>query len=343
MVRTSSRKCAALFCIAWALFESGCARNGDGTGRAPADYAAWPTGKLLECWNPQPSGTPEAGESAAVGSQLQYRMAANQLTEAESQKYLDLTYSLDLFGARGQLARTASAWPLDGHAYVRVCTLYPVTTTHFRWRRAGEENWRTVSHRGNFAYLDLGAPRAGGQTARVEYELFFQSKRLWQGNLDVSYDGRGRQNDYATLVEDPNAGAWLAPLLQPKLRLALARRTGSYSLYPPPTHANPQRLHFAFKIEVVRNGVVVGESYTVLGRGLEPTWCGSIRPPESIEWFRPDLAFQPDQATWIIRLTSIPELAATSEFDDFPAHDSAPRPIWMGSIELPLVVESTDR
>ena len=325
MLRISYWRCATLILIPSGFFHLGCSEES--------------TRALLHRWNPQPAGAPESEESSKAGTELQYRMASDELTEAQSQRYLDLTYKLDLFGARRQLARTARTWPLDGHAFVRVVTVYPVTTTRIRWRREGDRNWRIVSTFGGSAYLDLGTPSPGSQSARIEYELFRAKKRLWHGILDVSYDGHGRLQDQANLVDDPSAGEWLKGSLYPTLRISPTSEVRSLDLYPPLTSDNPTRLHLAFKVELVRDGVVVGEGYANFGPGREPGSLCSPLPLMSIEWLRPDLALHHERATWTIRLSSIPELAATAELDELHGSDPVPRPVWTGSIDLPVILQ----
>ena len=305
------------------------------TGR---QFASDTTGSLLDRWNPQPNFADETEENGRIGLELGYRLTGGEMAESESQRFLDVYYKLDRHGARRQLARTPPVWPLDGHAFVRAVAIYPVITTELRWRRVGEANWRIVAHHGDFAYLDLGPPAEGLQTVGIEYQLMREQKRIWQGRLDVTYEGRGALSDVCTLVREPAAGEWLRGSLVPSLRLYTRRRLGYLEIYPPPIAKNPHSLHMAFKVALIRDGVVVGEACTVFGRGVAPSTCGSRPPPMSIEWLRPDAVFGAGESKWSARLTSVPELAATSEFDDYQASDPPPRKVWVGSIEIPIEV-----
>jgi hypothetical protein len=316
------------------LAAAGCAPEGSqGANRASTRSTA----ELLQRCDPKPAGLEESAESGNAGSELQYRMASGRVTEAESQSYLDKTYELDLFGARRQLARTAPSWPLDGHAFVRVCPIYPVSTTEIRWRRSGDPQWRMVSHRDGFAYLDLGPPSPGPQTANIEYQLLRDDRSLWRGSLPVSYEGRGHRADGASLITDKSVAAWLQAEVQPTLDVSNRSRLAFLTLYPPSATSNPLQVHTAFRLELLRDGTAVGDTHVVFGLGLTPGSLCSPLQPLSVEWRDPKAAFD-NGGVWTARLISVPELAATSEFDDFQSTNPPPRKVWCGTVEVPVQV-----
>ncbi len=319
-----------------ATLASGCQQVGEGE-QGSNRLASRSTAELLSLWNPREGDLWGTEDSSDAYFQLTYRMAAGQVREAQCQQFLDKTYEFDLHGARRQLARTPPSWPLDGHAFVRTCPVYPVSTTEIRWRRAGDPTWRTVSQVGAFAYLDLGPPSPGPQTASIEYQLINGDKTLWRGSLDVHYEGRGNLADGATLVTDESVGSWLRAEVRPSLDVSRRKGLAFLTVYPPPAKHNPSGVHMAFKVELLRDGAIVGDTYVVFGRGLDGMLCSPL-PPLSVEWREPGTASARAGGEWTARLTSAPELAAASEFDDFQASDPPPRTVWCGTVEVPVQV-----
>lgn len=297
-------------------------------------FASESTAALLDRWCPTEQHAGESNVSGEIGYELQSRMAGRQMNEADSQRYIDNLIKHDLNGVRWQMTRTAAVWPLDGRAFVRAVTVYPVSSTALRWRRDGETGWCSVAHYGRFAFLDLGRPSKGKQTVRIEYEIKSHMKTVWQGALDVTYEGRGAIADTCELVRDPTTDDWLRKATRGMLR------GGWLKLFAPYAEESPSGLHIAGQVELIRDGAPVGRTYAIFGRGRPRNSCGSLGRRDSVEWLTPDGPLDSHKFKWTMRLTSIPELAATGEFFDSQVEDPPPRRVWVGSVEMSLDADS---
>lgn len=280
-----------------------------------------PIKSLLDRWQATTpdKGLPKYVDDRAIGQELWTRVPSGQMTAAESQQFFDIIYAHDRHGARTQLARTPKLWPVGGNAWVRAVAIYPASTTELHWRRAGDADWHRVEHYGSYAFLDLGAAKAGDQCVALEYKLIRDETLLWQGVIDATYDGYHGLDESCEIVRDPAVDAWLAKELF---------QDGNLAVRAPLAATNPGGIHVAIKMEFLRDGVVVARGHRVYGLGDVPKTCGWEFRAESIEWLVPDARADGDRAKWITRVTGVPELAATPEYDGGNPTLLPPRKVW---------------